>query len=66
MQDFHTNASAPPFLPAPDDLTVLLKILGEQQNGINHLTALVKKDAKELEIIRSVDAEEKAARQIAG
>jgi hypothetical protein len=45
---------------------VLLKILGEQQNGINHLTALVKKDAKELEIIRSVDAEEKAARQIAG
>jgi len=36
------------------DLKALFKVLAEQQNGINHLANLVKKDKEELDVIRTL------------
>ena len=44
------------------DLKALFKVLAEQQNGINHLANLVKKDKEMVDVIRTVDEEEKMAR----
>ncbi|GMH78507.1 hypothetical protein TrST_g6498 [Triparma strigata] len=55
-------SSLSPSLLASEDLKALYKILVEQQTGINHLTEVVKKDRKDMELIRGVEGEEKRVR----
>jgi len=45
-----------------EDLKALFKILQEQQTGLNHLTTVVKKDLKDMELLKRVEVEEKEAR----
>ena len=53
------SASASSSRLSEEDRKALFKVLEEQQNGINYLCRVVKKDVKDMEFLTKVEEEER-------